>query len=807
MLKTLAHASLSLAAVLFAGSMGSAQQVGVVPDAPGAVGHGTQGWIVYRGVPFPPWSGYFLLCDDGSVSGNLVSVGEVAEDVHMVQGGDLASISFTFRVRSQIAKGGPPSGTATAILSVYSNDAEDTLLPSEPTRLGRWPIPVEWENDWWQVVTYDIPVPILVPQDLWVGVELVDLPAGTAGSLAGKGTVLGDDPEVQVGRSDNVTWLGPSPCESGGRLVDNAYEFNIIGNYAVDVRVFPVVDCPSPVANGDFETGTFAPWSATGRAGVVTAEQVEVAPASGAYQAGITSGDETLDVNGGYSLPGLTGTAVDVGSLETFLGVAPGTLAGLAVPGQPVEGSALKQTLTVNAGDTLHLRWNFLTNELLQDAFYNDFAFLTIVSEPSKQLLFAGVLADTFSPDLDESTSVQLNETGYRDFDYQFSGSGTYTLGIGVVDQNDEPNLQVHSSLLVDCVQREPGPVLNQPPSCTADLTAARAEFLEVSPGSFVVTECAQIVVPFEGSDPDGDVLTVDFTGLPPGASLSPLSGEAPLPSTFTWKPKAGDKAGAPYTLTVTFRDPSQATSSCAVTIADVNLRPICTVQDVITECTSPAGAEVTLMGSASDADDAAGNLIYTWFVAGNGVVLDDPSSPTPTGLFPIGVTDVTLCVADGRGGVSRCRASVTVTDTVAPEIVCTTDVDTLWPPKHGLHGVTLVVTATDTCTSPPTSLPITVRVSSSEPDNAAGSGDGNTVGDVDGQDGYTAPVDVTSSFSFDAQTGQWTGTLLLRAEREGTGTGRKYTIDVSAMDNAGNSATTRCCVVVPHDRRKSATP
>lgn len=62
--------------------------------------------------------------------------------------------------------------------------------------------------------------------------------------------------------------------------------------------------------------------------------------------------------------------------------------------------------------------------------------------------------------------------------------------------------------------------------------------------------------------------------------------------------------------------------------------------------------------------------------------------------------------------------------------------------------------------------------------------------------------MDVTADFSYDAGTGQWTGVVLLRAERAGGGSGRKYTIDVSAADSMGNAAATSCCVVVPHDKK-----
>jgi hypothetical protein len=252
----------------------------------------------------------------------------------------------------------------------------------------------------------------------------------------------------------------------------------------------------------------------------------------------------------------------------------------------------------------------------------------------------------------------------------------------------------------------------------------------------------------------------------------------------------------------VSFKDAAQASSSCSLTIADVNLVPECSLPSVTVDAAGPEGALVTLSGSIADPDDPLEALEYNWFVS-DGVVLDDPASLTPTGLFPIGTTDVVLCVVDGRGGVSECAATVTVVDTAVPEISCTLDTHVLWPPKHGMYPVTLTVSAVQGQTP----LPIQVDVRSSEPDDDAGTGDGQTTGDVNGQDGYAAPVDVTSEFTYDSATGLWTGTVLLRAEREGTGVGRKYTLDVSATDSSGNAVTASCCVVVPHDRRKSTAP
>jgi hypothetical protein len=125
-----------------------------------------------------------------------------------------------------------------------------------------------------------------------------------------------------------------------------------------------------------------------------------------------------------------------------------------------------------------------------------------------------------------------------------------------------------------------------------------------------------------------------------------------------------------------------------------------------------------------------------------------------------------------------------------------------LWPPNHAMIPVRIVIVATDACAEPGDILPVEVNVRSSEPDDAWGGGDGHTSGDVDGHDGFCAPVDVTHRFTYFPDLGVWKGTVKLRAERSGHGRGRKYTIDVQAVDSHGNLAVTSCVVIVPHDRR-----
>lgn len=130
--------------------------------------------------------------------------------------------------------------------------------------------------------------------------------------------------------------------------------------------------------------------------------------------------------------------------LENFLGQPSGTIDGLG-NGNATEGSAIKQNFSASAGQTVTLNWNFLTNEATPDTLYNDFAFVSV-----RPLGGTSTLADTNSrfPLLGNNTRFN-NETGYNTFSYEIPTTGTYTLGLGVVDVEDRV---VSSGLLVDNV-------------------------------------------------------------------------------------------------------------------------------------------------------------------------------------------------------------------------------------------------------------------------------------------------------------------------------------------------------------------
>lgn len=178
------------------------------------------------------------------------------------------------------------------------------------------------------------------------------------------------------------------------------------------------------ILNGSFETNSFTGWSTLGSTSIQTAA-FGSSPTAGTYQALL----ETVP-NSNYA------------ALEQFLGLTSGSLDSLGY-GETFGGSAIKQTFTANAGDTLSFDWNFLTSENSSSA-NNDFAFVIALASSG--------LADTNSVLLPSST-VFRRETGFQKFSSTISASGSYTLGIGIINVADG---EIQSGLLVDTVSTTP---------------------------------------------------------------------------------------------------------------------------------------------------------------------------------------------------------------------------------------------------------------------------------------------------------------------------------------------------------------
>jgi hypothetical protein len=122
----------------------------------------------------------------------------------------------------------------------------------------------------------------------------------------------------------------------------------------------------------------------------------------------------------------------------------------------------------------------------------------------------------------------------------------------------------------------------------------------------------------------------------------------------------------------------------------------------------------------------------------------------------------------DGLGWHSLC-------ETNPPSLSVTAAPGMLWPPNHKRVAVEALVTARDD-TDPAPHVEL-VSVTSSEPDDARGSGDGHTLQDIVVVDGNS---------------------FLLRAERSGSGPGRLYTMTFLATDACENASVASATVLVP---------
>lgn len=182
--------------------------------------------------------------------------------------------------------------------------------------------------------------------------------------------------------------------------------------------------------NGSFETGTLSGWSSLGTVSVQSQQIIGLVPTDRKYQAYLVNEDAN-------------GNGVSSSVLEPFINVPSGSLDNV-VSGIAIQGSAMKQTLTVNSGDTLSFDWNFLTSADNLNSGLDDYAFVSIST------VGVFLLADTNSAFNPSTSYVFDSETGYHNFTTVIPTSGTYTIAFGVVDVYSST---VPSGLAIDNAQ------------------------------------------------------------------------------------------------------------------------------------------------------------------------------------------------------------------------------------------------------------------------------------------------------------------------------------------------------------------
>jgi uncharacterized repeat protein (TIGR01451 family) len=218
------------------------------------------------------------------------------------------------------------------------------------------------------------------------------------------------------------------------------------------------------------------------------------------------------------------------------------------------------------------------------------------------------------------------------------------------------------------------------------------------------------------------------------------------------------------YTITVTNNGPDTATS---VTLTD-NLPP----ETTFVSCSSTGGGVCGGSGNnrtVTFASLASGESETITFVANVNCSVAD-------GTVISNTATVSSCAPDPDATNNSATATTTASNPPPTIANATADPSILWPPNHRMVNVTVSYDVTDNCPLPPGSC--TLDVTSNEPVLGHGSG-------------HTSPDWIVLDDHH----------VLLRAEREGPGNGRIYTITITCVDSGGNTSTDDVTVTVPHDR------
>jgi hypothetical protein len=211
------------------------------------------------------------------------------------------------------------------------------------------------------------------------------------------------------------------------------------------------------------------------------------------------------------------------------------------------------------------------------------------------------------------------------------------------------------------------------------------------------------------------------------------------------------------------------ATVAFTITISAINDAPQADAgADQTIECSNP----VMLSGAASS-DIDGDSLTYLWTEGATTL----GTSVTLSVTLPAGVHTITLRVTDPSGAYSEDTVVVTVVDTTNPTLVTNGATISIWPPNKKyttINVADLVAGASDGCDG-------SVSLASV------------VIAKVTSDEGVAADNDIIIAAGCKS--------VQLRADSDGKGDGRIYTITFRATDAAGNSSTLARKVSVPHDQ------
>nr|WP_298688236.1 DUF5801 repeats-in-toxin domain-containing protein [uncultured Dongia sp.] len=165
-------------------------------------------------------------------------------------------------------------------------------------------------------------------------------------------------------------------------------------------------------------------------------------------------------------VPGESGDGSSLESIENFFGLPAGTLATTANDGDagndvevPTDGTAIKQTFEVAAGNQLTVKFNFLEDESDgASPSFQDFAFIVVGDHVFR---LSNVSLANISSDAGVGSLSWDEESGYLTFTFTFAQDGPVQIGFGVMNEGDtdvDPALLIDSLAITDGAS-QPNPV------------------------------------------------------------------------------------------------------------------------------------------------------------------------------------------------------------------------------------------------------------------------------------------------------------------------------------------------------------
>ena len=208
---------------------------------------------------------------------------------------------------------------------------------------------------------------------------------------------------------------------------------------------FTISNASLAAINLGFEDPLSSGWSSLGDAGT-KGSLGGVTPYDGAFLGFLTTAfDANDDSNSNLNKSGVT--PVNSSQLESFLGLPVTSLdPDYANFVTATEGSAMKQSFAVLAGDVMNVRYNLISNDIASFApgvGGTDSAYITINQG-------AGATATRLAYSSAASSPASVGYTGqtlFQSFQFTFANAGLVTLGFAVVDVGD---FTTSSALLID---------------------------------------------------------------------------------------------------------------------------------------------------------------------------------------------------------------------------------------------------------------------------------------------------------------------------------------------------------------------